>query len=190
MRLGWRHRPPPHGALPAAAAARPVPQPPLRNPGEGNGGGIGGQREGTGSDRAGCDAVPPAGVPARRPLSHQGLPAGSLPGGRLAPGLRAAHAGACGVRGREGNRPRPPAGNARLPLQVGMRQQWELGQALRRRYRGFLSDTYRRQEVSNRGSGRGVTGTGRGSGSVSAEAAQQRPRCENGKVAGSGMAGE
>lgn len=35
-----------------------------------------------------------------------------------------------------------------LPLQVGMRQHWELGQALRRRYRGFLGAAYRRQEVS------------------------------------------
>ncbi|NXO71730.1 PPAL phosphatase, partial [Phainopepla nitens] len=34
--------------------------------------------------------------------------------------------------------------------QVGMRQQWELGQALRRRYRDFLSDTYRRQEIFTR----------------------------------------
>jgi len=32
-----------------------------------------------------------------------------------------------------------------------MRQQWELGQALRRRYHGFLSASYRRQEGSARG---------------------------------------
>ncbi|NXE21030.1 PPAL phosphatase, partial [Ardeotis kori] len=34
--------------------------------------------------------------------------------------------------------------------QVGMQQQWELGQALRRRYRGFLSDRYRRLEIFTR----------------------------------------
>lgn len=60
---GGRRAAPPGGV--AATAARPTPQPPLRDPG----------------------------VPARRSLAHQGLPAGPLPGERLAAGLRAADAG-------------------------------------------------------------------------------------------------
>lgn len=71
------------------------------------------ERGAAGADRAGPgrsppgrgNAVPPAGVPARRSLAHQGLPAGPLPGERLAAGLRAADAGACegraGAAGRE-----------------------------------------------------------------------------------------
>lgn len=88
-------------AAPAAAgavpAARPAPQPPLRDAGEGRERVRRGGEMGRGSGAC-ADRPPPAGVPARGPLAHQGLPAGPLPGGRLAAGLRAAHAGGCGQR--------------------------------------------------------------------------------------------
>lgn len=92
-----RCRPAAPGAVPAATV-RPGPQPPLRDIGEGDGGARGepGRAEMAGSGRR--DAMPPAGVPARRPLAHQGLPEGPVPGERLAPGIRAAHAGASGAR--------------------------------------------------------------------------------------------
>lgn len=62
-------------------------------------GGRGGSRAGPGRARPGWgDAVPPAGVPAWRPLAHQGLSAGPAPGERLAPRIRAAHTGASAAR--------------------------------------------------------------------------------------------
>lgn len=71
----------------------------------GKGGNRRGLRRGVGLGR--CDVVPPAGVPARRPLAHQGLPARPVPGGRLAPGLRATHAGVYAAAGGDWPEPVP-----------------------------------------------------------------------------------
>lgn len=114
-----RCRPAAPGAVPAAAA-RPSPQSPLRDAGEGDRGTRGEPGRPGMAGPARGDAVPPVGVPARRPLSHQGFPAGPVPGERLAPGIRAAHAGA--VRGGAGGGSRAgvrTAGDARCRCRWG-----------------------------------------------------------------------
>lgn len=114
-------------------------------------GGRGGSRAGPGRDgRAGPGW---RGAPRRCTGTETARPSRPSRGTRTrrAPGPRdSGSSRRCGAR-RGGRRAlgRGPDRRWRpVPLQVGMRQQWELGQALRRRYRDFLSDTYRRQEVS------------------------------------------